>query len=130
MRRCGEQVNMVGPKMILIIDDDPAVCGELEHFLQGYGYAVTAAADSQQAFACMEVMTPDLIFLDIIMPKTDGFTLAKKIRHDKRTATVPIIVFSAQENMRELFAMEGLHDYLSKPLDYEKVLAAVRAKIG
>lgn len=121
---------MVARKTILIIDDDPTVCGELEHFLQEQGYTVTSVSDGQEALACLDVMVPDLILLDIIMPKTDGFTLAKKIRHQKSTAQVPIIVFSAQEAMKELFAVEGLTDYLVKPLNYEKLLVLVRRKIG
>jgi CheY-like chemotaxis protein len=64
------------------------------------------------------------------MPQMDGFTVAKKIRYNEKTRKVPIIVFSAQEGMRELFAIEGIQDYLVKPVDRENLLKLINQRIS
>lgn len=117
-------------KKLIIIDDDTTTALEIKAFLETKGYEVTHISDGSQALEDIKETGPDLILLDIIMPGTDGFTIAKKIHFDEQAKNIPIIVFSAQEGMKELFAIEGISDYLVKPVDKEKLLETIVKKLG
>ena len=121
---------MASAKKIIIIDDDVSSSTELKEFLQGKGYEVVHESDGSKALSAIQEVKPDLILLDIIMPGIDGFTIAKQIRYDEQAKGIPIIVFSAQEGMKELFAIEGINDYLVKPIDKEKLLETILKKLG
>lgn len=117
-------------KKIVIVDDDTVTALEIKAFLEAKGYEVSHVSDGSQALAAVQETGPDLILLDIIMPGIDGFTIAKQIRFDEQSKNIPIIVFSAQEGMRELFAIEGINEYLVKPVDKEKLLEIILKKLG
>ncbi|MFH1094407.1 MAG: response regulator [Candidatus Omnitrophota bacterium] len=117
-------------KKILIVDDDMASASEVKGFLEAEGYAVSHVSDGLQAFDRIKEISPDIILLDIIMPGIDGFTIAKQIRYDEQTKGIPIIVFSVQEGMKELFALEGISEYLVKPVDKEKLFETILKKLG
>ena len=117
-------------KKILIVDDDVALAAEIKEFLEAKGYAVAHVSDGSQVLGTIKETCPDLILLDIIMPVVDGFTIAKQIRYDEQTKNVPIVVFSVQEGMKELFAIEGIDEYLVKPVDKEKLLEIILKKLG
>ncbi len=121
---------MSAGKRILIVDDDAASAAEMKEFLEGKGYSVFYVSDGSQALSAIKENKPDLILLDIIMPVIDGFTVAKQIRYDEQTKGIPIVVFSAQEGMKELFAIEGINEYLVKPVDKEKLLETILKKLG
>ncbi|MDD5746768.1 MAG: response regulator [Candidatus Omnitrophica bacterium] len=113
-------------KFILIVDDDHVTAAATKVFLEEKGYEVTHAPDGEAALSMLKTTIPDLILLDIIMPQIDGFTVARRIRYDEQTKRVPIIVCSAQEGMKDLFAIEGINDYLLKPVDHDQLLVLVR----
>ncbi len=113
-------------KTILIVDDDHTTAAATKAFLEEKGYEVGHSPDGEAALSTLKTNIPDLILLDIIMPQIDGFTVARRIRYDERTKHIPIIVCSAQEGMKDLFAIEGINDYLLKPVDHEQLLVLVR----
>jgi len=117
-------------KTILIVDDDQSSSAKTKAFLEGKGYEVIYALDGEAALTVLETNIPELILLDIIMPRIDGFTIARRIRFEERTKRVPIIVCSAQEEMKDLFAIEGIKDYVLKPIDNEVLLSLVRKYLG
>ena len=117
-------------KCVLIVDDDGSLVQELQTFLEAKGFDVIHALDGETALVKMQEMVPDIILLDIVLPKVDGFTVAKKIRYNEKTRQVPIIVFSAQEAMKELFAIEGINDYMVKPVDRENLLNLITQRTG
>ena len=117
-------------KKVFIVDDDVASAKALADFLKSQGFEVTHAADGEIALKLLEEQVPDIIILDIIMPKVDGFTVAKKIRYNEKTKQVPIIVFSAKEGMKDLFAMEGIKDYLVKPVNHSELLELLRLRLS
>ena len=121
---------MGNKKTIIIIDDDVKSIENIKPFLQESGFIVTHINDPQLAVQIVKDMIPDLILLDIIMPEMDGFTLAKQIRYDDKLKDIPIIVSSAQEGMKELFAIEGITDYLVKPIDRYALLELINKRIG
>jgi len=116
-------------KTVLIVDDDLNSVVRVKDFLQARGYSVAHVNDGELAQDMIRDVMPDIVLLDIIMPKVDGFTVAKKMRYEEKTKHIPIIVFSAKEGMRELFAIEGIHDYMVKPVDLDALLELVKKRM-
>jgi DNA-binding response OmpR family regulator len=111
---------------ILTADDDPQLLRLVTRNLQLEGYDVLAASDGQQALTRIEQEMPDLVLLDVMMPKMDGFTVCHRVRE---FSTVPIIIVTArgqdQDKVRGLDL--GADDYLTKPFSVDELLARVRA---
>jgi two-component system, OmpR family, KDP operon response regulator KdpE len=111
---------------ILSADDDPQLLRLVTRNLQLDGYEVLAASDGQQALELIEAHMPDLILLDVMMPKLDGFEVLEKVREFTST---PIILLTArgqdQDKIRGLDL--GADDYLTKPFSVDELLARVRA---
>ncbi len=113
-------------KKILVIDDDPTLSKLVQPFLQAHGYDVAVCFDGEEGIAHLTKEKPDLIILDVQMPKMNGYTFIfemKKIAHAKN---VPIIVLTAKEGMAEIFKVEGVKEYLTKPFQTEKLLEHVK----
>ena len=111
---------------ILAADDDPQLLRLITRNLQLEGYDVMAASDGQQALEVIENNSPDLVLLDVMMPRMDGFTVCYRVRE---FSTVPIIIITArgqdQDKVRGLDL--GADDYLTKPFSVDELLARVRA---
>jgi DNA-binding response OmpR family regulator len=111
---------------ILVADDDPQLLRLETRNLELEGYAVRSASDGEQALKQIEQQIPDLVLLDVMMPKLDGFTVCQRVRE---FSAVPIIMVTArgqdQEKVRGLDL--GADDYLTKPFNIEELLARVRA---
>jgi DNA-binding response OmpR family regulator len=111
---------------ILAADDDPQLLRLVTRNLEFEGYEVLSASDGQQAFEQIESHVPDLVLLDVMMPKMDGFTVCHRVRE---FSSVPIIIVTArgqdQDKVRGLDL--GADDYLTKPFSVEELLARVRA---
>jgi DNA-binding response OmpR family regulator len=112
--------------LILVADDDPQLLRLETRNLELEGYAVRAASDGEQALQQIEQQVPDLVLLDVMMPKLDGFRVCQRVRE---FSAVPIIMVTArgqdQEKVRGLDL--GADDYLTKPFNVEELLARVRA---
>jgi DNA-binding response OmpR family regulator len=111
---------------ILTADDDPQLLRLISRNLQFEGYDVIAVSDGQQALEQIESHSPDVVLLDVMMPKMDGFTVCQRVRE---FSTVPIIIVTArgqdQDKIRGLDL--GADDYLTKPFSVDELLARVRA---
>jgi two-component system, OmpR family, KDP operon response regulator KdpE len=112
--------------MILVADDDPQLLRLVTRNLQFEGYEVLPASDGQQALEQIEAQRPDLVLLDVMMPKLDGFSVCHRVRE---FSAVPIILVTArgqeQDKIRGLDL--GADDYLTKPFSVDELLARVRA---
>ncbi len=112
--------------MILVADDDPQLLRLVTRNLQFEGYEVLPASDGQQALEQIEAQRPDLVLLDVMMPKMDGFSVCHRVRE---FSAVPIILVTArgqeQDKIRGLDL--GADDYLTKPFSVDELLARVRA---
>jgi DNA-binding response OmpR family regulator len=111
---------------ILTADDDPQLLRLIARNLQFEGYDVITASDGKQALEQIEQKNPELVLLDVMMPRMDGFTVCQRVRE---FSSVPIIIITArgqdQDKVRGLDL--GADDYLTKPFSVDELLARVRA---
>ncbi|MEV7912723.1 response regulator transcription factor [Streptomyces griseus] len=115
------------PQRILIVDDEPAVREALQRSLAFEGYGTRVAVDGYDALAMTEAYTPDLIVLDIQMPRMDGLTAARRIR--ATGSTTPILMLTARDTVgdRVTGLDAGADDYLVKPFELDELFARIRA---
>jgi DNA-binding response OmpR family regulator len=113
---------------VLAADDDAQILRLITRNLQFEGYEVIAAADGQAALEQIEAHAPDLVLLDVMMPRLDGFTVTQRVRE---FSAVPIIILTARgEDQDKIRGLDlGADDYLTKPFSVEELLARVRAVI-
>ena len=122
---------MTGPvnegERILIVDDEPAVREALRRSLAFEGYATEDAVDGLDALAKLESYAPDLVVLDVQMPRMDGLTAARRIRASG--ATLPILMLTARDTVgdRVTGLDAGADDYLVKPFELDELFARIRA---
>ncbi|MEU6986794.1 MULTISPECIES: response regulator transcription factor [unclassified Streptomyces] len=122
---------MTGPvnegDRILIVDDEPAVREALRRSLAFEGYGTEEAVDGVDALARMESYAPDLVVLDVQMPRMDGLTAARRIRASG--STVPILMLTARDTVgdRVTGLDAGADDYLVKPFELDELFARIRA---
>lgn len=114
---------------ILVIDDDAAISELVAVNLEMAGYDVSQAEDGIKGQALALQLQPDLIMLDLMLPRVDGFTVCQRLRRDERTAEIPVLMLTALSQTQD--KVEGFNagadDYLTKPFEVEEMLARVRA---
>ena len=117
---------------ILVVDDEPNIVLSLEFLMEQAGYSVTTAEDGEQALACVESSTPDLILLDISLPGISGFDVLEQLRAQTATERLPIIMLTAhgREVEREKGMAMGADDYITKPFSTQSLVEKVRQLIG
>lgn len=115
-------------KTILVVDDEKPIVDILTYNLQKEGYATLEANDGEEAIKIATEQKPDLILLDIMLPKIDGLTVCKKLRH---TLNVPILILSAKdEEIDKILGLElGADDYITKPFSVRELVARVKANL-
>jgi DNA-binding response OmpR family regulator len=113
-------------KTVLVVDDEPKITKLLRDYLERAGFGVRTAADGKTALATARTETPDLILLDLGLPKLDGLDVTRELR---KISTVPIIMLTARsEESDKLVGLElGADDYITKPFSPKEVVARVRA---
>jgi DNA-binding response OmpR family regulator len=118
-------------KRILLVDDDAEIVESLRLALEGNGYSVLVARDGNQGLALSERENPDLVILDMMMPKRSGFLVLEKMR---RTREVPlrVIMITANEGSRHKAYAEmlGVDDYIRKPFPMDRLIESVQRLIG
>jgi len=115
-------------KTVLIVDDEPGIVEILKFNLSREGYDTLAAYDGQSGLELALSSQPDLILLDVMLPKMDGFAVCREIR---KTSNVPIIMLTAreEENDKVLGLDLGADDYITKPFSVKELLARVKTNI-
>lgn len=120
---------MVGKFNILVVDDDPDKCELLRIALQMAGYDVRTANDGEAGLSAVESYPPDLIITDVMMPKMDGYELARRVRANPQTRFIPLIIQTAARNEardERRGAEVGALGYITDPTDLELLLARAR----
>lgn len=113
-------------KTILVSDDNPQINEILQKYLQSEGYAVVTAQDGQQALDLFFSHAPNLVLLDVMMPRLDGFTVCQQIR---KVSDVPILMITAKgEDEDRISGLDfGADDYIVKPFSTGELMARIRA---
>ncbi len=115
------------PCRILLVDDDQAITGHLAPFLERAGFAVTVAGDGEMALRSAEEARPDLIVLDVLMPRLDGREALRRLRRAGNWTPVILLTQVGAPAERALALDEGADDYLNKPFEPSELLARIRA---
>ena len=105
-------------KTVLIVEDEPSVVDLLKFLLEKDGYTIAVAFDGEEALKQVTAASPDLILLDIMLPKIDGYTVQKQLQADEKTANIPTIVLTAKGGMQDMFQFEkNIVAFIEKPFD-------------
>ncbi len=115
-------------KRILVVDDEIYIVHILEFSLTMEGYTVLTASDGEEALKLIEQERPDLVVLDIMMPKLDGYEVCRRLRQDDQFGNLPVILLSAKGRPvdREAGLQAGADDYIAKPFSPRKLLEKIR----
>jgi len=115
--------------MILVVDDSTTNVVLLEAILDEKGYRIETALNAKEAYSIIAKQSPDLILLDLLMPKISGFDFLAQIRNNESTKNTPVIVVSAltdEENISRIMEM-GAIDFVKKPIDLQYLVEKVES---
>lgn len=113
---------------VLVVDDEPNIVVSLEFLMKQAGYDVRVARNGEEALRAIEERTPDLVLLDVMMPKRNGYDVCQTMRADPRFKDVCIIMLTAKgrDVEREKGLALGADDYITKPFSTREVMERVR----
>jgi len=119
-------------KKILIADDEPNIVVSLEFLMKQQGYEVAVARDGEEAYAAVAAFRPDLILLDVMMPRMSGYDLCQKLRENPAWQDVRVVMLSAKGRDVEVTKgmAVGADAYVTKPFSTKDLLARVRELLG
>jgi adenylate cyclase len=119
------------PPRILVVDDTPANVHILQARLAANGYDIVTATDGEAALAAVRESEPDLILLDVMMPKMDGFEVCRRLRADPSVPFIPIIMVTAKTDPKDVVAglEAGGDEYVTKPVDQVALVARVKSML-
>ena len=119
-------------KRVLICDDDPVILRLIQVNLELEGYEVLLAHDGERAIEVAQAVRPDLIILDIMMPRLDGYQTCERLKADDSTKAIPVVFLSAkaQHSDVEKGKAYGVAEYLTKPFDQNDLVAVVERHLG
>ena len=117
---------------VLVVDDSVTVRKVTSRLLERQGYNVQVAKDGIDAIETLQDLTPDLILLDIEMPRMDGFEVAMQVRHDPRLKNIPIIMITSRtgDKHRQRAFELGVNDYMGKPYQEAQLISKIQSFIN
>jgi DNA-binding response OmpR family regulator len=119
-------------KKVLIVDDEPNIVISVEFLMRREGFEVLVARDGEEGLARIQADRPDLVVLDVMMPKLDGFEVCKAVRADPTLAGVRILMLTAKGRPAEISKglSLGADDYIPKPFATRELVAKVKELLG
>ncbi|MCW5765080.1 MAG: response regulator [Phycisphaeraceae bacterium] len=113
--------------LILLVDDNEANLELLQAYLEGVGGSIMTARDGLEALRCLEAHKPDLILLDVMMPRMSGYQLCKRLKADPATKGIPVVMVTALTEVSDQERAEevGADDFISKPITKPDLLARI-----
>ncbi|MFC1668098.1 response regulator transcription factor [Chlamydiota bacterium] len=118
-------------KKILVVDDEISIAEILKVRLEANGYAVDIAVDGMEALKKIREEKPDLVVLDLMLPKIDGYKIVGMMKHDRNLKEIPVIIFTArtQDSDVNLGLEMGAVAYIPKPFDPQLLLSTIKQHI-
>ena len=116
---------------ILIVDDEPDLLSVLHFGLEAEGFEVIEASDGEMGLDLARTLQPDLIVLDLMLPRMDGYKVCRALKFDERYRRIPVFILSARsgETDRRLALDLGADEYLTKPYEVRELVARIRARL-
>ncbi len=113
---------------ILLVDDEPDVLTILSKRLEDAGFLTMRASDGNEGLRITQEEKPDLVLLDIMMPKKDGFSMLRDLQSQEELRGIPVIMLSAKSETGSLLESQqmGAMDYMVKPVDFDELLKYIR----
>lgn len=120
------------PARILAVDDSPTVLEMITQILENGGYSVLTAVDGAEALDTARAERPDLILLDVMLPKLDGYRVCRLLKFDQNYRDIPIIMLTAKAEDQAMATgiRTGADQYLTKPVDPDTLLSAIAAELA
>ncbi len=115
---------------VLIVDDDRDFNQLLEFDVKRAGYETVTAFNGEEGLSKAQSERPDLILLDIKMPKMDGYTFVRHLKKEPELKDIPLIVLTSYEPMKEMFKLEGVQDYFVKSADMKGLLDSIKRHLA
>jgi DNA-binding response OmpR family regulator len=117
---------------VLVVDDEPFICRSLSFVLRKENYEVFEARNGEEALEAIRAHRPDLVFLDVMMPKINGFEVTERVKADPDLRTTKVILLTAkgQDSDRATGAQAGADEYMTKPFSPTKLLQRTREILG
>ncbi|MFL5331417.1 MAG: response regulator [Gemmataceae bacterium] len=117
------------PARILVAEDNPQGAELIEDFLDGTGWNVRRAADGDETLKAVREWKPDVLLLDVMMPKLSGFEVCKRLRNDRATRDLPVLMITALDQPSDIDRAvdAGTNDFLTKPIHKTDLVMRVRA---
>ena len=119
-------------KKIIVVDDEPDILKTMEIFLKCEGFDVITAVDGIEGLEKIKKETPDLVILDVMLPKLDGYKVCRLLKFDRNYKNIPIVIFTARaQEIDEKKAKEVKADaFITKPFQPDVFLAKIRELLG
>jgi len=117
---------------ILIVDDEPDLLSVLRFGLEADGFEVIEASDGVRGLELARTQSPELIVLDLMLPRMDGYKVCRALKFDERYRRIPVFILSARsgETDRRLALDLGADEYMTKPYEVRELVARIRSKLG
>lgn len=116
-------------KTVLIVEDEASIARILQHNLERAGFATAIAADGEAALDAVRGARPDLVILDLLLPRLDGWAVAERLKADATTADIPVLMLSIVAD-RERGLTSGAVDYMTKPFAMSDLVARVQSLLA
>ena len=116
---------MQNDPLILVLDDDPDICTMIKMVLDYHGYAATDADSEEKARKILATEDVDLIIMDMLLSGSDGTDICRRLKQEKKTSSIPILMFSAHPNAKEICLEAGANDFISKPFEMTDLIEKV-----
>ncbi len=122
----------MSPKKILVVDDEVDLVKTISFSLERMGYTVLVSHNGEDALNRARKESPDLILLDIMLPKLDGYKVCRLLKFDERYKHIPILMLTAktQEKDRTLGMETGADEYITKPFDVDELMEKVKSYLN
>lgn len=113
-------------KKILVVDDDQSILDAMEIVLSLQDYEVETTTRGEETFKRISSFSPDLILMDVYLSGMNGMEICSKIKEDNTTSHIPVIIFSANKSMKEVFKESGANDFIGKPFNMDELYDKVK----